>query len=128
LLKKPRTNKETGWFSHPYTRIWTAVDRNRAKTIAFKIGDSDKSNFIELALHIEQICGKIKYLCTDEYKAYCSYKLAKIHIRELPSLFKPKNLDNFTKATALVVTQVEAPKDDKETLSKSLESKEVYII
>jgi len=57
------------------------VDRNRSKTIAFKIGDGDKSNFIELAMLIEQICGKIKYLCTDEYKAYTSYKLAETHIR-----------------------------------------------
>jgi IS1 family transposase len=57
------------------------VDRNRAKTIAFKIGDGDKSNFRELAMQIEQICSKIKYLCTDEYQAYCSYKLAQNHIR-----------------------------------------------
>ena len=32
-------------------------------------------------MQIEQTCGKIRYLCTDEYKAYCSYKLAKHHIR-----------------------------------------------
>jgi IS1 family transposase len=57
------------------------VDRNRSKNIAFKIGDGNKSNFIELALEIEQFCSNIKYLCTDKYKAYCSYQLAKIHIR-----------------------------------------------
>lgn len=56
------------------------MDRNRFKTVAFKIGDGDKSNFIELALNIEKIYGKIEYLCTDKYKAYTSYKLAKTHI------------------------------------------------
>jgi IS1 family transposase len=57
------------------------VDRNRFKTVAFKVGDGDKSNFIALAMEIEQICGKIKYLCTDNYEVYCNYKLAQIHIR-----------------------------------------------
>ena len=57
------------------------MDRNRFKTVAFKIGDGNKSNFIQLALKIEKICDKIEYLCTDKYKAYCSYKLAKNHIR-----------------------------------------------
>lgn len=57
------------------------MDRNRFKTIAFKIGGSDKSNFIELALEIEKTCNDIKYLCTDKYRAYCSYQLAKNHIR-----------------------------------------------
>lgn len=57
------------------------MDRNRFKNIAFKIGDGDKSNFIELALEIEKICDNIKYLCTDKYRAYCSYKLAEVHIR-----------------------------------------------
>jgi IS1 family transposase len=57
------------------------VDRNRFKTVAFKIGSGDKSNFLALAMEIEQICDKIKYLCTDNYKAYCSYQLAQTHIR-----------------------------------------------
>lgn len=57
------------------------MDRNRFKNIAFKIGNGDKSNFIELALKIEEICGNIKYLCTDKYRAYCSYKLAEVHVR-----------------------------------------------
>ena len=57
------------------------MDRNRFKTIAFKIGDGDKSNFIELAMKIEGMCRNIKYLCTDKYKAYCSYNLAQNHIR-----------------------------------------------
>ena len=57
------------------------MDRNRLKNIAFKIGDGNKSNFIDLALEIENICGKIKYLCTDKYKAYGYYNLADIHIK-----------------------------------------------
>jgi IS1 family transposase len=36
-----------------YTRIWTAVDRSRFKTVAFKIGNGDKSHFIELAMELE---------------------------------------------------------------------------
>jgi hypothetical protein len=76
--KKPKKKEASEEFSHPYTRIWTAVDR-RLKTVAFKIGDGNKSNFIELAMVIEQTCGKIKYLCTDEYKAYCSYKLTQFN-------------------------------------------------
>jgi transposase-like protein/IS1 family transposase len=81
VKKSLERTKQAETFSHPYTRIWTAVDRNRFKTVAFKIGDGNKSNFIELAKVIEQTCDKIKYLCTDEYKAYCSYKLAQTHIR-----------------------------------------------
>jgi len=81
LLKKPRRSASTGKFSHPYTRIWTAVDRNRFKNIAFKIGNGDKSNYIELALEIEMKCGKIKYLCTDKNPSYGCYKLAKTHIK-----------------------------------------------
>lgn len=63
-----------------YTRIWTAVDRNRLKNVAFKIGNGDKSNFVELALELESKY-KITYLCTDKYKAYCYYKLADHHIQ-----------------------------------------------
>ena len=57
------------------------MDRNRFKTIAFKIGNGDKSNFIDLAFEIEENCGEIKYLCTDENPSYSSYKLAKTHIK-----------------------------------------------
>ena len=56
------------------------MDRNRFKTIAFKIGDGNKSNYIELALVIENKYGKIEYLCTDKNPAYGSYRLAKKHI------------------------------------------------
>ena len=57
------------------------MDRNRLKTIAFTIGNGDKSNFVRLAFKIEKICKYIKYLCTDKYKAYTYYKLAEKHIR-----------------------------------------------
>ena len=80
LLKRTRRDRETGGFTRPYTRIWTAVDRNRFKTTAFKIGDVNKSNFIELALEIEKECGSIEYLCTDESPSYGYYKLANKHI------------------------------------------------
>lgn len=77
---KPKRNKKTGEFSHPHTRIWTAVDRNRFKTIAFKIGNGDKRNYIDLAMTLEKQCGKIRYMCTDGYKAYGYYKIAEQHI------------------------------------------------
>lgn len=57
------------------------MDRNRFKTIAFKIGNGDKSNFIELAFEIEKKCSKIKYLCTDDNPSYGAYKLADTHIK-----------------------------------------------
>ena len=57
------------------------MDRNRFKTIAFKVGDGNKSNFIELAFEIEKNYGKIKYLCTDENPSYGCYKLAETHIK-----------------------------------------------
>jgi len=37
------------------------VDRDRFKTIAFKIGNEDKAKFMDLALEIEEKYGKIKY-------------------------------------------------------------------
>jgi len=80
VKKKPKKDPKTGKFSHPYTRIWTAVDRNRNETITFKIGDGDKSNFIELAHEIEEKCSNINYLCTDGYSAYASYSIARQHI------------------------------------------------
>ena len=56
------------------------MDRNRNETIAFKVGDGDKSNYIELAHTIEEKCSNINYLCTDGYRAYDSYNLANKHI------------------------------------------------
>ena len=56
------------------------MDRDRFKTIAFKVGDGDKSNYLELAMSIERSCGKITYLCTDGNKAYGYYKIAEQHI------------------------------------------------
>jgi len=56
------------------------VDRDRFKTVAFKVGDGDKSNYLELAMNIERSCGKINYLCTDGNKTYGYYKLATHHI------------------------------------------------
>lgn len=43
FIKKPRRNAKTWEFSNPYTRIWTAVDRNRFKNITLKIGNRSKS-------------------------------------------------------------------------------------
>ena len=76
-LKKPRVNVWTGEYTHPYTRVWVAVDRNRFKIVAFKVGDGDKSNFIDLALKIESHHGKPRYLCTDKYSVYGTYALGK---------------------------------------------------
>ncbi len=52
------------------------MDRDRFKTIAFKVGDGNKRNFIELSLEIEKKCGAIEYLCTDKNPSYGYYKLA----------------------------------------------------
>ena len=56
------------------------MDRDGFKAIAFKIGNGNKSNFIELALEIEGKCGSIEYLCTDKNPSYGYYKLANKHI------------------------------------------------
>ncbi len=56
------------------------MDRNRLKTIAFKIGDGNKSNFIDLALEIEEKYSSVEYLCTDKNPSYNYYKLANKHI------------------------------------------------
>lgn len=56
------------------------MDRDRFETIAFKIGDGNKSNFIELSLEIEKKCGSIEYLCTDKNPSYRYYRLANKHI------------------------------------------------
>ena len=56
------------------------MDRDRFKTIAFKVGDGDKSNYLELAMNIERQFGKIRYMCTDGYKAYGYYQIADHHI------------------------------------------------
>ncbi len=56
------------------------MDRNRFKTIAFKLGDGHKSNYLQLALEIEKKCKNIEYMCSDKYKAYTYYKIAKYHI------------------------------------------------
>ena len=56
------------------------MDRDRFETIAFKIGDGNKSNFIELALEIEKKSSSIEYLCTDKNPSYQYYRLANKHI------------------------------------------------
>ena len=56
------------------------MDRNRFKTISFKVGDGDKSNYLELALDIRDKYGNIKYLCTDGNPTYRYYKLGKNHV------------------------------------------------
>ena len=57
------------------------MDRNRFKVVAFKVGDGDKSNFIDLALKIESHHGKPRYLCTDKYSVYGTYALGKKRVR-----------------------------------------------
>ncbi len=56
------------------------MDRNRFKTIAFKIDNGNKSNFIELVIElvyeVEGKCGYIEYLCADKNPSYSYYKLA----------------------------------------------------
>ena len=56
------------------------MDRNRFKIIAFKVGNGDKSNYLELASKIEEQSNKINYLCTDKNPVYASYNLANQHI------------------------------------------------
>ena len=63
-----------------YTRIWTAVDRDRFKTVSFRVGNGDKKNYIDMAMEIESKYKEIAYMCTDGYQAYGYYKIAKHHI------------------------------------------------
>ena len=57
------------------------MDRNRFKTIAFKISDGSKGNYLNLVFEIEKKCKNIEYICSDKYKAYTYYKITKHHIR-----------------------------------------------
>ena len=36
------------------TRVWAAVNRNRFKAIAIKVGDGRKKNYIEIAIELEE--------------------------------------------------------------------------
>ena len=56
------------------------MDRNRFKTIAFRVGNGEKHNYIDMALEIEEKCKDIEYLCTDSNASYGSYRLARHHI------------------------------------------------
>ncbi|WPX97068.1 IS1 family transposase [Candidatus Bandiella euplotis] len=62
------------------TRIWTAVDRDRFKTVAFKVGSGDKENYVDLARELGEKY-QIRYMCTDGYEVYCHYKIAQIHLQ-----------------------------------------------
>ena len=63
-----------------YTRVWTAVDRDRFKTVSFRVGNGDKKNYIDMAMELESKYKEITYMCTDGYQAYSYYKIAKYHI------------------------------------------------
>ena len=63
-----------------YTRIWTAVDRDRFKTVSFRVGNGDKENYIDMAFELKKRYKEINYMCTDGNKAYAYYKIAKHHI------------------------------------------------
>ena len=56
------------------------MDRDRFKTIAFEIGTGDKSHYIDLAMQVKEKSSRIRYMCTDAYKAYGYYKIAEKHI------------------------------------------------
>ena len=45
------------------TRVWAAVNSNRFKATAIKVGDGRKKNYIEMAIELE-----------EKYEAYCHYK------------------------------------------------------
>ncbi|MSO13949.1 IS1 family transposase [Rickettsiales endosymbiont of Trichoplax sp. H2] len=63
-----------------YTRIWTAVDRDRFKTVSFRVGNEDKENYIDMAIELESKYKEINYMCTDGNKTYGFYKIAKHHV------------------------------------------------
>ena len=46
----------------------------------FKIGDGSINSYLEIASILEKKY-EINYMCTDEYAAYCYYKIAKHHLR-----------------------------------------------
>ena len=56
------------------------MDRNRFKTISFKVGDGSSYNYLEMALVIKERYKKIKYLCTDCNPSYEYFKLAENHV------------------------------------------------
>ena len=71
ILKKPQYNRKTKKFSREFTRIWTAIDRNKMCMRAFKIGDGTKWTYLKLAKKLEKHV--VKHICTDGNKAYRYY-------------------------------------------------------
>ena len=67
ILKKPKRNNKTGEMEGEYTRIWTAVDRDRFNTVSFRVGNGDKKNYIDIAMEIESKYKEIAYMCTDSH-------------------------------------------------------------
>ena len=55
------------------------MDRNRGKTIAFKVGDGDKSNWLQITQELQEKRYNINHLCTDGNPTYSYYKLANQH-------------------------------------------------
>jgi IS1 family transposase len=53
-----------------YTRIWTAVDRNRNEIIAFEIGDGSWTTGSKIWQQIKEKVNKIKWVCTDGNFSY----------------------------------------------------------
>ena len=56
------------------------MDRDRFKTVSFRVGSGDKENYIDMALVLEKRYKEINYMCTDGNKAYAYYNLANHHI------------------------------------------------
>ena len=56
------------------------MDRDRFKTVSFRVGNGDKENYIDMAMELESRYKEITYMCTDGNKSYGYYKIAKHHI------------------------------------------------
>ena len=67
--KKPRTDKETGEYDKPFTRIWLAVDRNKLKVIAFHVGEGTKKDCMQLWKNVYNVCTPL-VICTDGNYSY----------------------------------------------------------
>ena len=56
------------------------MDRDRFKTVSFRVGNGNKENYIDMAMELKSKYKEINYMCTDRCKAYGHYKIAKHHI------------------------------------------------
>lgn len=61
--------------------VWLVVDRDRNKVIDIVISKTrEKWVFVRMAIRLERLGYRVRYLCTDGYEGYSSYSIAQEHI------------------------------------------------